>query len=276
MGTSTFTATGTQQQESASRDRPAPRSDEEERAAELVIKLAGLPASSPDRAILRDRVIEAWLPMANRLARRYARRGEPFDDLRQTAFIGLIKSVDGFDPQRGTDFLSYAIPTIIGEIKRHFRDRTWCVRVPRRMQEMRQSIGQAEIELSQQLHRSPTVADIAAHLDVSEEQVLEGLEGGYAYRALSLSSPVGDAPGLELGDTLGSCEHGYELVELCAALPPAMARLTNRERQIIVMRFHGNLTQSSIAERIGVSQMHVSRLLAGALRKLRHHLTEIG
>jgi RNA polymerase sigma-B factor len=252
------------------------RTEEDQRGTELVLALSALPPSHPDRPILRERAIEAWLPMAHRLTRRYARRGEMFDDLYQTATIGLIKAVDGFDAERGSEFVGYAIPTIVGEIKRYFRDRTWSMRVPRRLQEMRLQIGRAQTELGHLLSRSPTVADIAAHLDVSEEEVLEGLEGGRAYRAVSLSVPVGDSTYLELGDTLGSCDHGYDLAELKAVLPPALDCLTDRERRIVLMRFYGNQTQSCIAEQIGASQMHVSRLLAGALQKLRAHLAETG
>jgi RNA polymerase sigma-B factor len=250
------------------------RTEEDERATELVLELAALTPTDPARARLRERTIEAWLPLAYRLARRYARRGELFDELRQTATVGLIKAVDGFEPQRGTEFLGYAIPTIVGEIKRYFRDRTWSVRVPRRLQELRLLIGRARDELARESHRSPTVADLAAHLNVSEEEVLEGLESDYAYRAVSLSKPVTEESGLELGDTLGARDPGYDLVELNTALPPALARLTERERRIIVLRFYGNETQTSIAEQIGVSQMHVSRILAGALAKLRVQLTD--
>ena len=256
--------------------RPSCRTEEDERGTELVLALSTMPLSDPDRPNLRERAIEAWLPMAHRLARRYARRGEMFDDLAQTAVVGLIKAVDGFEADRGVEFPGYAVPTIVGEIKRHFRDRTWAIRVPRRLQEMRLHIGQAQTELSHLLHRSPTVADIAAHLDVSEEEVLEGLEGGRAYRAMSLSAPVGDSSILELGDTIGSPDHGYDLVELNSALPPALSCLTERERRIVLLRFYGNMTQSRIAEEVGLSQMHVSRLLAAALAKLRTQLAEAG
>jgi RNA polymerase sigma-B factor len=255
--------------------RPSPlRTEEDERAEGLIAALAALPPAHPDRPSLREQVIEAWLPMAYRLARRYARHGEIIEDLRQTATIGLIKAVDRFDADRGIEFVGFAIPTITGEIKRYFRDRTWSVRVPRRLQEMRLAIGQAQVELGQTLNRSPTVADIATHLNASEEEVLEGLESGYAYRAVSLSTPVGFDSGFELSDTLGTHEHGYAMVELNAALPPAMACLTERERRIIAMRFYGNLTQAAIAEQIGVSQMHISRILTGALAKLRRQLAD--
>jgi RNA polymerase sigma-B factor len=244
----------------------------DDHATDLVLALAELGADHPDRPALRARAIEAWLPMARRLTRRYAGRGEPFDDLLQTAAVGLIKAIDGFDRGRGNDFVSYAIPTVLGEIKRYFRDRTWSMRIPRRLQEMRLEINHAQAELNQTLNRSPTVADIAVHLGVSEETVLEGLEGGLAYRAVSLSTPVGETADFELSDTLGSEDHGYELTELRVAMPAAMACLTEREQRIIALRFHGNQTQDRIAAQIGVSQMQVSRLLTGALRKLREHL----
>jgi RNA polymerase sigma-B factor len=274
MRVSTFAPGAASLPETAVQRRTSSRTEEDERASLLVQRLCELPPSHLDRPALRDQAIEAWLPMAYRLARRYARYGEMFDDLRQIATIGLIKAVDGFDPLRGTEFPGYAIPTITGEIKRYFRDRTWSMRVPRRLQEMRLAIGQAQTELSNSLRRSPTVADIADHLDVSEEAVLEGLESGYAYRAVSLSTPVGDDTNMALGDTIGSADHGYDLVELNVTLPPVMARLTERERQIITMRFYGNLTQACIAEKIVVSQMHVSRILAGALMKLRKQLVD--
>jgi RNA polymerase sigma-B factor len=244
----------------------------DEHAADLVLALAELPADHPGRPALRARAIEAWLPMAQRLTRRYAGRGEPFDDLLQTATVGLIKAIDRFDPGHGHDFVSYAIPTVLGEIKRYFRDHTWSMRIPRRLQEMRLAINHARAELNQTLNRSPTVADIAVHLGVSEEAVIEGLEGGNAYRAVSLSTPVGDAPGCELSEILGCEDHGYELTELRVAMPAAMACLTDREQRIIALRFYGNQTQERIATQIGVSQMHVSRLLSGALATLRRHL----
>ncbi|MEU4242519.1 SigB/SigF/SigG family RNA polymerase sigma factor [Actinoplanes sp. NPDC026619] len=250
----------------------SPATEADTYAADLVLGLGDLPADHPDRPALRARAIEAWHPMAKRLALRYAGRGEPFDDLLQSATVGLIKAIDRFDPGLGTDFAPYAIPTVLGEIKRYFRDRTWAIRIPRRLQEMRLAINRAQAELNQTLNRSPTIADIAAHLEVSEEAVLEGLEGGRAYRAVSLSTPVGDTPGFELCDLLGSDDHGYELTELRLAMPAAMACLTEREQRIIALRFYGNQTQEHIATQFGVSQMHVSRILAGALRKLRKHL----
>src|SRR5215212_5917794 len=160
-------------------------------ATDLLNAMAAMPAGHPARATMRDRAIEAWLPLARHLAHRYSGRGEPTDDLIQTANIGLIKAIDKFDPERGVDFAGYAIPTIIGEIKRHFRDRTWAIRVPRRLQELRLAITGANNTLSHTLGRSPTVADVAEHLGITEEEVLEGLEGARAYSATSLSTPVG-------------------------------------------------------------------------------------
>ena len=244
-------------------------------ATDLLHTLAGMPTDNPRRAALRDRTIEAWLPLAQHLAHRYSGRGEPTDDLLQTAAVGLIKAVDKFDPDRGVDFAGYAIPTIIGELKRHFRDRTWDIRVPRRLQELRLAISEANSTLLQTLGRSPTVTDIAAHLKLTEEEILEGLEGARAYNAVSLSTPTGDGErATELGDLLGCDDNQYELAELRVALGPALATLEEREQKILTLRFYGNLTQSQIADHIGVSQMHVSRLLARALTKLRGHLAE--
>jgi RNA polymerase sigma-B factor len=238
-------------------------------AGDLITALAAMPAGHPSRPALRDRTIEAWLPLARHLAKRYAGRGEPTDDLMQTATIGLIKAVDKFDPQYGVDFAGYAIPTIIGEVKRHFRDRTWSIRVPRRLQELRLRITDANNTLTHTLNRPPTVADIATHIGITEEEVLEGLEGARAYNATSLSTPVGAEGSAELGDTLSSDDNEYDVVDLRASLGPALAMLDEREQKIVTLRFYGNLTQSQIAEQVGVSQMHVSRLLTKALVKLR-------
>jgi RNA polymerase sigma-B factor len=243
-----------------------------ETSTESATELLDALAADPARPGLRDRAIEAWLPLARHLAHRYSGRGEPTDDLVQTATVGLIKAVDKFDPSRGVDFAGYAIPTIIGEIKRHFRDRTWSVRVPRRLQELRLSITEANSSLTHPLGRSPTVPDIAAHLGVTEEEVLEGLEGARAYSATSLSTPITADGATELGDTLGGEDVEYELAETRDALGPALATLDEREQKILTLRFYGNLTQSQIAERVGISQMHVSRLLTKALGKLRSQL----
>ncbi|MET8153262.1 SigB/SigF/SigG family RNA polymerase sigma factor [Actinoplanes sp. NPDC049668] len=230
----------------------------------LLVAVADLPAGHPSRPGLRARAIEAWLPLAGHLASRYAGRGEPHDDLLQTAVVGLIKAVDKFDPGLGTDFAGYAIPTVLGEIKRHFRDRTWAVRVPRRLQELRRVITAAEGTLTPALRRSPTVGEIAAHLGVTEEEVLEGLEGARAYDAASLSA---------LGETLGGEDHGLALAEARVALGPALASLDERGLRILTLRFYGNLSQAEIAQQVGISQMHVSRLISRALHQLRGQLS---
>ncbi|MET7422001.1 SigB/SigF/SigG family RNA polymerase sigma factor [Dactylosporangium sp. NPDC005555] len=261
---------------------PAPaagthRTRETDAQAKALLSLLGdLPAGA-DRDRVRARLIELYIPLAEYLARRFRNRGEQFDDLVQVANLGLIKSVDGFDPTRGAAFTSYAIPMIVGELKRHFRDKGWDVRVPRRLQELRLEISKVSGDLAQDLGRSPTVADLAKKLGASEEDVIEGLDCGQAYRALSLDAPVGDGGdgggATGLGDLLGGDDPDMANVENREALRPLLAKLPAREQKIIAMRFHGNLTQSQIAAELGISQMHVSRLLAGALRTLRASLT---
>jgi RNA polymerase sigma-B factor len=248
------------------------RAIQDEEAADLVAQFAALPPADPRRPHLRERAIQAWMPMAERLARRYTHRGEAIEDIRQSAMIGLIKAVDRFDPRAGAEFVPYALPTILGEIRRHFRDRAWAVRVPRRLQESWMAISAANRACQAERGHVPTVAELAAYMQISEEAVIEGLEGSRAYRATSLSTPVGGDGMFELGDTLGSTDDGYAMVEMQAALGPAMATLSERERQIIMMRFYGNQTQAQIAAQVGVSQMHVSRLLTRSLTNLRELL----
>lgn len=236
----------------------------------LLTRLGDLPGDHPDRTRIRERVIELYVPLAEYLARRFRNRGEPYDDLSQVAVVGLIKSVDGYDAGRGVEFASYAIPTIVGELKRHFRDKGWSVRVPRRLQELKLEIAKAASELTQQLKRSPTVADLAKHLELSEDEVLSGLDTANAYSALSLHTPVaGQESGPEVVDLLGDEDPGLRGVEDRATLRPLLRKLPEREQRIIALRFFGNLTQSQIADEIGISQMHVSRLLARSLKLLR-------
>jgi len=260
--------------EGATVTRSARTSRETDAAARaLLTLLADLPADSSDRVRVRERLIEMYLPLAEYLARRFRNRGEQLDDLTQVANLGLIKSVDGYDVTRGAAFTSYAIPMIVGELKRHFRDKGWDVRVPRRLQELRLEITKATSDLAQQLGRSPTVGDLATHLDVSEEEIIEGLDSSHAYRALSLHAPVaGDEAATELVDLLGDVDRDMENVEDREALRPLIAKLPVREQKIIAMRFFGNMTQSQIAAELGISQMHVSRLLSHALGVLREGL----
>jgi RNA polymerase sigma-B factor len=244
-------------------------------ARELFVQLLELPAGSPERTALREKLVEVHLPLVEHLARRFRNRGEPLDDLIQVATIGLIKSVDRFDPGRGVEFSTYATPTIVGEIKRHFRDKGWAVRVPRRLQELRLALTSATAELSQQHGRAPTVAELAAQLRLSEDDVLEGLESANAYSTLSLDVPEqGEQDSPLVADSLGAEDEELEGVEYRESLKPLLAKLPPREKKILLLRFFGNMTQSQIAEEIGISQMHVSRLLARTLAQLRQDLMQ--
>ena len=255
--------------------RAGRKSTVDDSAVDMLRELARVPEDDPRRASLRERAIEAWLPLGRHLAQRFHGRGEPLDDLVQIATVGLIKAIDRFDPEYGNDFAAYAVPTIVGEIKRHFRDRTWDVRVPRRLQELKLDINEATSTLAQQLGRSPTVADIAEYLQRPEDEVLEGLDSARAYSAVSLQTLVGNGEdGTELGDLFGVEDHELALAEFRASLGPALEALGPREQKIVILRFFGNLTQTQIAERVGISQMHVSRLLVRSLATLRGHLTE--
>ena len=226
-------------------------------------------AESRDPA-LRNELVTAHLGLAEYLARRFDNRGEHVDDLVQVASVGLVKAVDRFDPGRGLEFATYATPTIVGELKRHFRDKGWAVRVPRRIQELHLRLAPAVAALGQQLGRSPTIAEIARHAGASEEEVLEAIEAGNAYRTTSLDAPVrGDDPGQSLGDRLGGDDERLADTEDWMTLSPLVAELPPRERAILHLRFFQGKTQSEIAERMGISQMHVSRLLARSLAKLR-------
>ncbi|MCA1222573.1 RNA polymerase sigma factor SigF [Streptomyces sp. 8L] len=241
-------------------------------ARALFIELRALPDGSAERADLRNRLVRMHLPLVEHLARRFRNRGEPLDDLTQVATIGLIKSVDRFDPDRGVEFSTYATPTVVGEIKRHFRDKGWAVRVPRRLQELRLSLTTATAELSQQHGRSPTVHELAERLGISEEEVLEGLESANAYSTLSLDVPDTDDESPAVADTLGAEDEALEGVEYRESLKPLLEDLPPREKRILLLRFFGNMTQSQIAQEVGISQMHVSRLLARTLAQLRERL----
>jgi RNA polymerase sigma-B factor len=243
-------------------------------ADQLVRQLAAMPASDPRRPRARREAIEAWLPLARRLARRYAGKGEPVDDLDQTAALALIKAIDRFDPSFGADFASFAVPTVLGEIKRHFRDQTWSVRVPRRSQELALAVIDATAALTGTLGRSPTVADIAGHLGIREDDVLHGLDATGVYTAASLSAPITGDGATVLSDSLGGPDHTLELAELRLALRSAFDCLSPREQRILALRFYGNLNQSQIGQQVGLSQMHISRLISRALGKLRTQLTD--
>jgi RNA polymerase sigma-B factor len=241
----------------------------------MLTRLATIEANTAEFAQLRARIIEDLLPLATHLAARFRNRGEPFDDLAQVANLALIKAVDGFDPHRGVSFSSYAVPFIAGELKRHFRDKTWHVRVPRRLQELSLQINRATDELTQKLGRSPTVADLAKHLEIGEEETIEALEAAGAYHSLSLDAPAGGEDGAStLVDLIGTEDSDLADVDARVALPPLLATLPAREQKILAMRFYGNLTQSQIATEMGISQMHVSRLITKALASLRTQLLD--
>src|SRR6266567_3904698 len=214
-------------------------------ARELFVRLCALPDGDPERLKIRGDLVELHLPLVEYLARRFRNRGEWLDDLTQVATIGLIKSIDRFDLSRGVEFSTYATPTIVGEIKRHFRDKGWAVRVPRRLQELKLALTKAIGDLAQRLGRAPTVAELAAHLQISDE----------------------DAPAV--AESLGMVDDALEGVEYRESLKPLLERLPPREKRILLLRFFGNMTQSQIATELGISQMHVSRLLARTLAQLR-------
>ena len=240
------------------------------KARAMFVELHSLPEDDPRRARLRDQLVEIHLPLVEYLARRFRNRGEPLDDLVQVATIGLIKSVDRFDLERGVEFSTYATPTIVGEIKRHFRDKGWAIRVPRRLQELKLSLTKATSDLSQKNGRAPTVAELAGYLGLTEEEILEGLESANAYSAVSLDAPDGgddDSPAV--ADSLGMIDEALEGVEYRESLKPLLDKLPAREKRILMLRFFGGMTQSQIANDLGISQMHVSRLLARTLAQLR-------
>jgi RNA polymerase sigma-B factor len=247
--------------------------EDRDRSRELLLALSKLPEDDPARGPIRDELVQGHLPLVEYLARRFAGRGEPLDDLIQVATIGLIKAVDRFDPERGVEFSTYATPTIAGEIKRHFRDKGWAVRVPRRLQELKLSLTRASADLTQQLGRAPTVAELATHLNLSEEDVLEGLESAHAYSTVSLDAPDSDDDeGPAVADSLGMVDEALEGVEYRESLKPLLEALPPREKRILVLRFFSGMTQSQIAAELGISQMHVSRLLARTLAQLREGL----
>ncbi|GAB3196341.1 hypothetical protein GCM10027062_05390 [Nocardioides hungaricus] len=247
-----------------------------QRSAELFLVLRDESRSETEHEAARDGLVHLHLPLVEHCARRFRNRGEPLEDLVQVGTIGLIKSVDRFDSDRGVEFSTYATPTIIGEIKRYFRDKGWAIRVPRRLQELRMQIGAASAELTQSLGRSPTPRELAESIGCTVEEIVEGIESSNAYSTLSLdASDDGDEGGAaSMLDAIGVDDEGLEHVEIRESIKPLLDRLEPREKKILLLRFFKNMTQSQIAEEIGVSQMHVSRLLNRTLEQLRTSLAE--
>jgi RNA polymerase sigma-B factor len=220
----------------------------------------------------REVLVERFLPLARSLASRYVRHGEPFDDIFQVACLGLVKAVDGFEVGRGRAFSSYAVPTIVGEIKRHYRDRTWSIHVPRDLQDLALAVSRVAPELERKLLRKPTVGELAEALEVSDEEVLDALQAWRAHRSDSLDAPASsvdrEEPGRTVGETLGTTAHGYEQIEQRLTLNRMMAGMTARDRLVVRLRFERDLTQGEIGEHVGISQMQVSRVLRQALARL--------
>lgn len=236
----------------------------------LLEQYAALAVDDPVRDELREKLVRGYLPVAQHIARRFNNRGEPLDDLVQVATVGLINAIDRFSPERGSDFFSFAVPTISGEVRRHFRDRGWSMRVPRRLKDMHVSINGVVSELAQNLGRAPKPTEIAERLGVPVSEVLEGLEASEAYRSSSLDEMLSSEQGsATVGELVGEADAELDRIDFQQSLRPILAELAERERTILLLRFFGNMTQTQIADRVGISQMHVSRLLAQTLDRLR-------
>ena len=253
-------------------DRPAYSAAAEDRAARAIEdrRLLVRYRANGD-PVAREQLVARFLPLARQLARRYQRGGEPLDDLVQVASLGLLKAIDRFDPARETAFSSFAVPTILGELKRHFRDKGWSVRVPRDLQELSVKVDRVADEMSRELGRAPTPVEIGERTGSSLEQVLEAREASGAYRAVSLDRPRTDEDdeGDSYADAVGADDPGYRLAEASATIDRLMRVLSDREREVLRLRFEEDLTQSEIGERVGVSQMHVSRLIRQSIARLR-------
>ncbi|MFF3378681.1 SigB/SigF/SigG family RNA polymerase sigma factor [Streptomyces sp. NPDC002680] len=255
----------------ATRTNRHPHDDAPDTAADFE-RLVGLP-EGPEHRALRDDLVRAWLPMSERIAVRFRGRGETLEDLYQVAAIGLVKAVDHYDPTRGAAFEAYAVPTVTGEIKRHFRDHLWALHVPRRVQDLRNRVRSASKELSATVPgRPPTVAEIAAYTELSESEVRTGMEALECFSVLSLEAELPRTEGYALADTVGGADPGFDLIVDRVAVAPCLRALPERERTILYLRFFGGMTQSRIAGQLGISQMHVSRLLSACCAHVREEL----
>jgi RNA polymerase sigma-B factor len=250
------------------------RPDEYADVPDLFRQLATFDGQSTEFSRHRDKIVQRCLPLADHIARRFEGRGEPRDDLVQVARVGLVNAVARFDVNTGSDFVSFAVPTIMGEVRRHFRDNSWSVKVPRRLKELHLRLGAATADLSQRLGRAPTATELAAELDMDRNEVVEGLVAGSSYNTLSIDSAGGseDDDARAIADTLGDVDASLDRIEDREALRPLLEGLPERERTVLVLRFFESMTQTQIADRVGISQMHVSRLLAKSLARLRDQL----
>jgi RNA polymerase sigma-B factor len=236
-------------------------------------RTAQLFAELPEHPEAREELVRVYQPLAEYLARKFTGRGEQVEDLIQVASIGLLNAIDRFDPGRDVQFPTYAAVTIVGELKRHFRDKGWAVRVPRRLQEIGLRVNRVLGELWQELGRSPTVKEIARKLELPEEEILEAMEAMQAYSTTSLDAPIGE-DGLTHAELLPQEDDSLELLEAWASVGPKLRELPQRERRILYLRFFRGLTQTEIADRLGISQMHVSRLLSQTLAQLRDSIKQ--
>ncbi|MHC1558571.1 SigB/SigF/SigG family RNA polymerase sigma factor [Actinomycetospora sp. C-140] len=238
----------------------------------LLKEYADLSEDDPRRETVREKLVVAFLPVARNIARRFARRGEPTDDLEQVASLGLLHALDRFDPGRERDFLSYAVPTIMGEVRRHFRDSAWSVRTPRSVKDRYVAVGSATATLSQQLGRAPTAAELAEHLGMSRDDVAEAVAAHGSYQPASLDESLGDGDDSALVDILGVADGELDRVEVRSLVRGLVRDLPERERTMLALRFVHEKTQAEIAAVLCISQMHVSRLLSRTLAALRDQI----
>lgn len=243
------------------------------RAEALLGELGALPREDPRREDIRAELVRMHMPIVRGIARRYAQYDEPIEDVQQAAMLGLVKAINRYDAERGERFLAYAGPTMTGEVKRHFRDRTWLLRMPRRLQELRLAMREARRDFFRDHNRAPTVPEIAEVLDISEEEAIEVIGAFDAYRPMSLDTPVGDEEDADsFGELIGAQDPAIEDAVDHIAVRPLLDKLPERERMIILYRFYGNKTQTEIADLMGLSQMHVSRLISRTLAQLQAEL----
>jgi RNA polymerase sigma-B factor len=253
---------------------PSKHGDEYSDVPSMFRTLRALPVESPDFARQRERIVARCLPLAEHVARRYDRRGESLDDLIQVARVGLVKAINRYDPDTGPFFVAYAVPTMMGEVRRHFRDNAWTMHVPRRLKELHSQITKATTTLAQTLGREPTVSELAEALDADRDEVVEAMVAAHAYVVRSIDIRAdGDGQRGAGADTLAQLDAGIELITEREMVRSVLATLSNRERTVLTLRYFAGMTQSEIAERVGVSQMYVSRILASTLAQLRQELS---